>query len=169
MHDNGMSAERLRARSVVRACDGRWKRSGGIRDPPKGNLLRALEDSRCHPPANENASVMPLPDAAAGGVIGLVEEGEITEICARERRIGLTESDTVLKERRTAREFPGWRPPRGRERCPLRFGRMPRWRAARRPALSEYCLTSYCPTTTTADDIVRMGELPFALESAITT
>src|SRR5579871_3007099 len=24
MHNNGMSAERLRVRSVIRACDGRW-------------------------------------------------------------------------------------------------------------------------------------------------
>ncbi|MEW6645516.1 MAG: dihydroxy-acid dehydratase [Pseudomonadota bacterium] len=56
------------------------------------------------------------PEAAAGGVIGLVEEGDIIEISVRERRIHLAVSDAVLGERRAARQLVGWRPARARPR-----------------------------------------------------
>jgi hypothetical protein len=49
----------------------------------KDNLPRGPEDSRCHPTSRcENIGHVFL-EAAAGGVIGLVEEGDITEICVR--------------------------------------------------------------------------------------
>jgi dihydroxyacid dehydratase/phosphogluconate dehydratase len=42
-----------------------------------------LEDSRCHSTSQrENIGHVSL-EAAASGVIGLVEEGDITEICVR--------------------------------------------------------------------------------------
>jgi hypothetical protein len=49
----------------------------------KDNLPRGLEDSRSHPTSRcENIGHV-SPQAAAGGVIGLVEEGDIAEICVR--------------------------------------------------------------------------------------
>ena len=51
----------------------------------KDNLLRGLVDTRlsCHPTSRcANISYV-SPEAAAGGVIGLVEEGDITEIYVR--------------------------------------------------------------------------------------
>ena len=49
------------------------------------------------------------PEATAGGVVGLVDEGDIIEICVQ--RIHLAVSDTMLKKRRTARKLLVWRPP----------------------------------------------------------
>ncbi len=53
------------------------------------------------------------PEAADGGAIGLVEEGDVIEIDIPERRIQLLVSDEVLAERREAMEARGeaaWRP-----------------------------------------------------------
>ncbi|MCB1849937.1 MAG: dihydroxy-acid dehydratase, partial [Gammaproteobacteria bacterium] len=53
------------------------------------------------------------PEAAEGGNIGLVEEGDIIEIDIPQRRIHLTVSDEVLETRRRAMEnrgSTGWRP-----------------------------------------------------------
>ena len=53
------------------------------------------------------------PEAADGGAIGLVEEGDVIEIDIPERRIQLLVSDEVLAERREAMEArgeAGWRP-----------------------------------------------------------
>ena len=83
MHDNGMSAERLLARSVVQHAMGARSGATELAIRQKDNLLRGLEDSRCRPTSRcENISRV-SPEAAAGGVIGLVEEGNITEICVR--------------------------------------------------------------------------------------
>ncbi len=41
---------------------------------------------------------MALLRPAAGGVVGLVKEGDIIEICVQERRIRLAVSDTVLSK-----------------------------------------------------------------------
>ena len=72
----------------------------------KGNLPRALEDTRCHPTSQcEHIGHVP-PEAAVGGVIDLVE-GDITESCVQEPRIYRAVSDTALKKRRTARTFLG--------------------------------------------------------------
>ena len=49
----------------------------------KANLPRGLEDSRCHPTSRCDNISHVSPVAAAGGVIGLVEEGDITEIYVR--------------------------------------------------------------------------------------
>jgi Dehydratase family len=47
----------------------------------KDNLLRALEDSHCHPSGQcENIGHV-SPEAAAGGAIGLVEKGDTATIC----------------------------------------------------------------------------------------
>lgn len=74
MHDNSMSAERLRARSVLQACCRRWKRGDETRYPQR--IVAA-------PPADAKNICHVSPQAAAGGVIGLVEESDITEICVR--------------------------------------------------------------------------------------
>ena len=56
------------------------------------------------------------PEAAEGGEIGLVEEGDLIEISIPERTINLAVSDEVLVARRTAREEEGWQPARPRPR-----------------------------------------------------
>ena len=79
MRDNGMLVERLRARSDVRACDGRWKRGQGIRDPPNSPASKSITFFARSKIviatllANANTSVMALLRAAAGRVAGLVE------------------------------------------------------------------------------------------------
>jgi dihydroxy-acid dehydratase len=58
------------------------------------------------------------PEAAEGGAIGLVEEGDIIEIDIPNRTIQLKISDEVLSERRSAMEAKGkdaWKP-KNRER-----------------------------------------------------
>jgi dihydroxy-acid dehydratase len=56
------------------------------------------------------------PEAAAGGVIGLVEEGDIIEIDIQKRAIHLAVDASVLSERRAAKELSGWRPARPRRK-----------------------------------------------------
>ncbi len=56
------------------------------------------------------------PEAAEGGEIGLVEEGDLIEISIPERTINLAVSDEVLSERRAAREEKGWEPANPRPR-----------------------------------------------------
>ena len=50
------------------------------------------------------------PEAAAGGTIGLVEDGDIIEINIPERSIRLDVPDEVLAERRAAADARGWKP-----------------------------------------------------------
>jgi dihydroxy-acid dehydratase len=50
------------------------------------------------------------PEAAAGGTIGLVEEGDIIEIDVPARSINLKVDDAELQRRRAARDAAGWRP-----------------------------------------------------------
>jgi hypothetical protein len=109
MHDNRMSAERLRALSDARSCDGTGSEDCGIRDAPNSSAPKRTKVTYF-----VRTTIV------------------ITKVRVHEGRIHLAESDTVLKERRTARELPGGIPrARCRERCTPRFGRMPRWRAAR--------------------------------------
>ena len=57
------------------------------------------------------------PEAAEGGLIGLVEENDLIEINIPERSIHLAVDDTVLEQRRTAMEArgsDGWKPDRVR-------------------------------------------------------
>ena len=59
------------------------------------------------------------PEAAEGGMIGLVEEGDIIEIDIPHRRIHLAVADAVLAQRRAAMEARGdaaWQPAAPRER-----------------------------------------------------
>ena len=59
------------------------------------------------------------PEAAEGGMIGLVEEGDIIEIDIPQRRIHLAVADAVLAQRRAAMEARGdaaWQPAAPRER-----------------------------------------------------
>ena len=59
------------------------------------------------------------PEAAEGGMIGLVEEGDIIEIDIPQRRIHLAVADAVLAQRRAAMEAKGdaaWQPAAPRER-----------------------------------------------------
>jgi dihydroxy-acid dehydratase len=50
------------------------------------------------------------PEAAAGGLIGLVEDGDIIEIDIPARLLRLAVGDDVLARRRAARDAAGWRP-----------------------------------------------------------
>jgi dihydroxy-acid dehydratase len=50
------------------------------------------------------------PEAAAGGTIGLVEDGDIIEIDIAQRSISLAVDDATLAARRAARDEAGWRP-----------------------------------------------------------
>jgi dihydroxy-acid dehydratase len=56
------------------------------------------------------------PEAAEGGTIGLVEEGDLIEIDIPNRTINLAVSDAVLAERRKARDAKGWHPEEARSR-----------------------------------------------------
>jgi dihydroxy-acid dehydratase len=50
------------------------------------------------------------PEAAEGGVIGLVEEGDMIEIDIPQRRIHLALSEDILAQRRRACDVRGWQP-----------------------------------------------------------
>ncbi|CAO4172639.1 dihydroxy-acid dehydratase [Methylorubrum extorquens] len=56
------------------------------------------------------------PEAAEGGLIGLVEQGDRIEIDIPNRRIHLAVDEAVLAERRAAREAEGWHPATPRKR-----------------------------------------------------
>ncbi|ACS40621.1 MULTISPECIES: dihydroxy-acid dehydratase [Methylorubrum] len=56
------------------------------------------------------------PEAAEGGLIGLVEQGDRIEIDIPNRRIHLAVDEAVLAERRAARDAEGWRPATPRKR-----------------------------------------------------
>jgi dihydroxy-acid dehydratase len=56
------------------------------------------------------------PEAAEGGLIGLVEEGDVIEIDIPKRSIRLAVPDEVLARRRTAVEARGWKPAQPRKR-----------------------------------------------------
>jgi dihydroxy-acid dehydratase len=56
------------------------------------------------------------PEAAEGGAIGLVEEGDVIEISIPNRTINLAVSDDVLAQRRAAQEAKGWHPAKERPR-----------------------------------------------------
>ena len=56
------------------------------------------------------------PEAAEGGAIGLVEEGDIIEIDIPGRRIHLAVDDDTLAARRAAQEAKGWKPAEPRSR-----------------------------------------------------
>ncbi len=56
------------------------------------------------------------PEAAEGGAIGLVEEGDLIEIDIPNRTINVAVSDAVLAERRIARDAAGWKPAAPRKR-----------------------------------------------------
>ncbi|QGF24639.1 dihydroxy-acid dehydratase [Raineyella fluvialis] len=50
------------------------------------------------------------PEAASGGAIGLIEDGDIIEISIPDRTINVRLSDDELAARRVARDAQGWRP-----------------------------------------------------------
>ena len=50
------------------------------------------------------------PEAAAGGVVGLIENGDIIDINIPTREMNLKVSDEVLSERRVKQEAIGWKP-----------------------------------------------------------
>ncbi len=56
------------------------------------------------------------PEAASGGLIGLVHEGDRIEINIPARSIVLAVSDTELANRRTAQDAKGWKPAKSRPR-----------------------------------------------------
>jgi dihydroxy-acid dehydratase len=56
------------------------------------------------------------PEAAEGGTIGLVEEGDLIEIDIPNRKIHLAVDDATLAARREARDAKGWQPEEKRKR-----------------------------------------------------
>jgi dihydroxy-acid dehydratase len=50
------------------------------------------------------------PEAAAGGVVGLIENGDIIDINIPTREMNLQVSDEILAERRVKQEAIGWKP-----------------------------------------------------------
>ena len=56
------------------------------------------------------------PEAAEGGTIGLVEEGDLIEIDIPNRKIQLAVDDAVIAERRLKRDEMGWQPDEKRKR-----------------------------------------------------
>ncbi|KGF69270.1 dihydroxy-acid dehydratase [Hoeflea sp. BAL378] len=57
------------------------------------------------------------PEAAEGGTIGLVEDGDMIEIDIPNRSIHLAVDEAVLAERRARREAEGWQPSKPRKRA----------------------------------------------------
>ena len=57
------------------------------------------------------------PEAANGGLIGLVEDGDVIEISIPERSIHLAVAEDVLAARRAAQDKKGWQPVEKRERA----------------------------------------------------
>jgi dihydroxy-acid dehydratase len=57
------------------------------------------------------------PEAAEGGAIALVEDGDLIEIDIPSRTINLAVSDTLLAERRAAMQARGWQPAKPRKRA----------------------------------------------------
>jgi len=56
------------------------------------------------------------PEAAEGGAIGLVEDGDIIEIDIPNRSIHLKIDDQTMQARREAQELKGWQPKEQRQR-----------------------------------------------------
>ena len=56
------------------------------------------------------------PEAASGGVIGLVQDGDFIDIDIPNRKISLRVSDEVLATRRAAQDAAGWKPVKQRPR-----------------------------------------------------
>ena len=56
------------------------------------------------------------PEAAEGGLIGLVQDGDVIEIDIPNRTINLAVDDAVLAERRKAQDAAGWQPSKPRKR-----------------------------------------------------
>ena len=56
------------------------------------------------------------PEAAEGGMIGLVQNGDIIEIDIPNRTINLAVSEDILAQRRTAQDASGWKPTNERPR-----------------------------------------------------
>jgi len=56
------------------------------------------------------------PEAAAGGAIGLIEQGDTIEIDIPNRTINVALTDQELDDRRTARDKKGWQPEEKRPR-----------------------------------------------------
>jgi dihydroxy-acid dehydratase len=56
------------------------------------------------------------PEAAGGGVIGLVHEGDMVDINIPNRSISLRVSDAELATRRAAQDVAGWKPAKTRSR-----------------------------------------------------
>ena len=57
------------------------------------------------------------PEAAEGGTIGLVEDGDLIEIDIPNRSIHLAVDEATLAARRAAREAEGWQPSKPRKRA----------------------------------------------------
>jgi dihydroxyacid dehydratase/phosphogluconate dehydratase len=60
------------------------------------------------------------PEAANGGLIGLVEDGDEIVISIPKRSINLNVADDVLATRREAMDKKGWKPAQPRERACLK-------------------------------------------------
>ena len=50
------------------------------------------------------------PEAASGGTIGLVEDGDLIEFSIPERRVQLLVDDETLAARRAVQDAEGWKP-----------------------------------------------------------
>jgi dihydroxy-acid dehydratase len=90
------------------------------------------------------------PEAAEGGLIGLVEEGDVVELDIPNRRIHLAVDDAEIARRRDAMMAKGasaWKPARASARCPLRFALTPRWRPAPPRARCVSCRSRFAPSS----------------------
>ncbi len=56
------------------------------------------------------------PEAAEGGTIGLVEQGDLIRIDIPNRKIELVVDDATLAARRATRDAEGWKPAKPRKR-----------------------------------------------------
>ena len=81
-----------------------------------GKVCAGLTDGRFSGGASGLSIGHVSPEAAAGGTIGLVREGDMIDIDIPNRTISLRVSDAELAKRRAEQDAAGWKPAKARPR-----------------------------------------------------
>ena len=144
----------------VRQADPACRRCCILKGARLGKVCALVTDGRFSGGSSGVAVGHISPEAAAGGVIGLVEDGDLIVIDVQERALRLMVDDDVLAERRAkmdASERP-WQPVDRQRPVASRFARTPGWPPLPPPAQSATC---------TADLLIARpsGHVPGGLRS----
>ena len=90
--------------------------TGALKHTPYGKHVALLTDARFSGVSTGACIGHVSPEAASGGVIGLVQDGDFIDIDIPNRKISLRVSDEVLAVRRAAQDAAGWKPVKQRPR-----------------------------------------------------